>query len=459
MSLPREEILKELELLPVWRPRVSEIQPDNQTDIAAPTLAAEADAGGDACAPIAPPLVAQAPSPASNPVDQKQETPVPADNPLTQGIHNHLKAEGDIYFITFRLDDSLPADVLEQLDVLPEQERSRAIERSLDQGHGECLLANPELAGIVHAVLLRGADTRYRLHAWSVMPNHVHLVIEPLAEHALNDILQDIKSFTAHEINAITGRTGTFWQRESFDRLIRDDDEFDRYCAYVRQNPVKARLATSPELYAFCDAFNPVSAPTKANIAEMDWETLDAAIKACEACSLAKTRTQTVTGVGDRNAEWLFVGEAPGAEEDRRGEPFVGQAGKLLDNMLAAIDLKRGENVYIANVLKCRPPENRDPHGEEVVKCDPFLKRQVELIKPRLIVAMGRFAAQSLLNTDSSIGALRGKLHDYNGVPVIVTYHPAYLLRNLPDKAKAWEDLCYARRTMQDLQTQQAAIS
>lgn len=197
----------------------------------------------------------------------------------------------------------------------------------------------------------------------------------------------------------------------------------------------------------------------KSEIAEMDWEALDAAIKACEACSLAKTRTQTVTGVGDRNAEWLFVGEAPGAEEDRRGEPFVGQAGKLLDNMLAAIDLKRGENVYIANVLKCRPPENRDPHGEEVVKCDPFLKRQVELIKPKLIIAMGRFAAQSLLNTDSAIGALRGKLHDYNGVPVIVTYHPAYLLRNLPDKAKAWEDLCYARRTMQDLQTQPAAIS
>lgn len=207
-----------------------------------------------------------------------------------------------------------------------------------------------------------------------------------------------------------------------------------------------------------------VSAPDpvafrKSEVAEMDWEALEAAIKHCEACSLAQTRTQTVVGVGDRNAEWLFVGEAPGAEEDRRGEPFVGQAGKLLDNMLAAISLKRGENVYIANVLKCRPPENRDPHGEEVVKCDPFLKRQVELIKPRLIVAMGRFAAQSLLNTDSAIGALRGKLHDYNGVPVIVTYHPAYLLRNLNDKAKAWEDLCYARRTMQDLQLQSANIS
>lgn len=197
----------------------------------------------------------------------------------------------------------------------------------------------------------------------------------------------------------------------------------------------------------------------KDEIAEMDWEALEDAVKKCKACLLAQSRTQTVFGVGDRNAEWLFVGEAPGAEEDRRGEPFVGQAGKLLDNMLAAISLKRGENVYIANVLKCRPPENRDPHGEEVVKCDPFLKRQVELIKPRLIVAMGRFAAQSLLNTDSSIGALRGKRHDYNGVPVIVTYHPAYLLRNLDDKAKAWEDLCYARRTMRDLQSAAANIS
>lgn len=199
---------------------------------------------------------------------------------------------------------------------------------------------------------------------------------------------------------------------------------------------------------------SPTHGVCKEEVAEMGWDTLEAAVKTCEACSLAKTRTQTVFGVGDRNADWLFVGEAPGAEEDRRGEPFVGQAGKLLDNMLAAIGLKRGDNVYIANVLKCRPPDNRDPHGEEVVKCDPFLKRQVELIQPKLIIAMGRFAAQSLLNTNSAIGTLRGTLHDYHGVPVIVTYHPAYLLRNLADKAKAWEDLCYARGTMRDLQSQ-----
>lgn len=195
------------------------------------------------------------------------------------------------------------------------------------------------------------------------------------------------------------------------------------------------------------------------SIVRLDWQGLQECVPNCQACGLAKTRTQTVFGVGDPDAEWLLVGEAPGAEEDKRGEPFVGQAGKLLDNMLAAIKLKRGQNVYIANVLKCRPPENRDPHGEEVTQCDPFLKRQVELIKPKLIVALGKFAAQSLLNSDDTIAAMRGKLHDYNGVPVIVTYHPAYLLRSLPDKAKAWEDLCFAVSTMQGLQSVASAPS
>jgi uracil-DNA glycosylase family 4 len=203
----------------------------------------------------------------------------------------------------------------------------------------------------------------------------------------------------------------------------------------------------------------PASAGRAEQIPQLDWDGLQGCVKSCQACGLAKTRTQTVFGVGDPNADWLIVGEAPGAEEDRKGEPFVGQAGKLLDNMLAAIKLRRGQDVYIANVLKCRPPENRDPHGEEVIQCDPFLKRQVELIQPKLIIALGKFASQSLLNTDATIASLRGRLHEYNGVPVIVTYHPAYLLRNLPDKAKAWEDLCYARRTMQSLQAPQAADS
>lgn len=181
------------------------------------------------------------------------------------------------------------------------------------------------------------------------------------------------------------------------------------------------------------------------------WTELKRAVPACTACALHKTRTQTVLGVGDENADWLLVGEAPGAEEDRLGEPFVGQAGRLLDNMLAAIDLKRGDNVYIANVLKCRPPANRNPEPEEVAKCAPYLARQIELIKPKVIVAMGRFAAQALLDSDASIAALRGRLHRYGGVPLIVTYHPAYLLRNLPDKAKAWADLLFARKTMASL--------
>jgi DNA polymerase len=185
----------------------------------------------------------------------------------------------------------------------------------------------------------------------------------------------------------------------------------------------------------------------------LSWEELQLRVKDCQLCELAKTRTQTVFGVGDPNADWLFVGEAPGSEEDRRGEPFVGAAGQLLDSMMAAIRIKRGDNVYIANVLKCRPPGNRDPQPEEVRQCDAYLKRQVALIQPRLIVAMGRFAAQTLLESDASISSLRGKLHLYQGVPLIVTYHPAYLLRNLNDKAKAWEDLCFARATMRQLQS------
>ena len=179
-----------------------------------------------------------------------------------------------------------------------------------------------------------------------------------------------------------------------------------------------------------------------------DWIPLKAEVASCTQCSLHKTRTQTVFGVGDQNAEWMMVGEAPGAEEDRLGDPFVGQAGKLLDNMLAALGLSREKNVYIANVLKCRPPGNRDPEPEEAAKCSPYLVRQIALIKPKLIVAMGRHAAQTLLGTDTSIAKMRGRVFQYAGVPLIVTYHPAYLLRNLPDKAKAWEDLLFAKRTL-----------
>jgi uracil-DNA glycosylase family 4 len=184
---------------------------------------------------------------------------------------------------------------------------------------------------------------------------------------------------------------------------------------------------------------------------EVGWIELKQIVPACTACGLHKTRRQTVLGVGDEQADWLFIGEAPGAEEDRLGEPFVGQAGKLLDSMLAAIGLNRAENVYICNVLKCRPPGNRNPEPEEVAQCSPHLAKQIALIQPKLIIAMGRFAAQTLLNSDASIASLRGRLHQYSGLPLIVTYHPAYLLRNLPDKSKAWEDLVFARRTMQGL--------
>ena len=186
-------------------------------------------------------------------------------------------------------------------------------------------------------------------------------------------------------------------------------------------------------------------------IAAVGWPDFAADVRACTACGLCRTRKQAVPGVGDGEADWMFVGEAPGAEEDARGEPFVGQAGRLLDNMLAALDLRRDHNVYIANVLKCRPPGNRTPEPGEVDACRPYLDRQIALVRPRLIVALGRSAATTLLAVDASIASLRGRVHRYQGVPLIVTYHPAYLLRNLPDKAKAWEDLCLARATLRAL--------
>ncbi|MDR6411564.1 uracil-DNA glycosylase family protein [Paraburkholderia terricola] len=187
--------------------------------------------------------------------------------------------------------------------------------------------------------------------------------------------------------------------------------------------------------------------PEPPAIHTLDWDALSERVAGCQRCRLCEKRTNTVFGVGDRNADWMLIGEAPGENEDRLGEPFVGQAGKLLDNMLRSLTLARDANVYIANVIKCRPPGNRNPEPDEVARCEPYLQRQVALVKPKLIVALGRFAAQSLLKTDASISSLRGRVHEYEGVPVIVTYHPAYLLRSLPDKAKAWADLCLARDT------------
>ncbi|MCC6303522.1 MAG: uracil-DNA glycosylase [Gammaproteobacteria bacterium] len=184
------------------------------------------------------------------------------------------------------------------------------------------------------------------------------------------------------------------------------------------------------------------------DVARLDWDALQARVKGCTLCGLEKTRTQTVFGVGNRSAAWMVVGEAPGADEDRQGEPFVGRAGQLLNEMLWALGLERAE-VYIANVLKCRPPGNRDPSPNEVACCEPYLKRQVALIKPKIILAVGRIAAQNLLKTDTRIGALRGRVHRYadTGIPLVVTYHPAYLLRSPLEKRKSWDDLQLAART------------
>jgi DNA polymerase len=192
-----------------------------------------------------------------------------------------------------------------------------------------------------------------------------------------------------------------------------------------------------------------VEVPSNASTAG-DWDALAALVANCERCELHRDRTQTVFGVGNRSARWMVIGEAPGAEEDKRGEPFVGRAGQLLDSMLAAIGLDR-QQVYIANILKCRPPSNRDPKPEEVACCAPYLQRQIELVAPDLILAVGRIAAQNLLRVDTPIGRMRGQTFEYGSrrIPVVVTYHPAYLLRSPREKRKVWQDLLRARQVAQ----------
>ncbi|MBK9520907.1 MAG: uracil-DNA glycosylase [Rhodocyclaceae bacterium] len=205
--------------------------------------------------------------------------------------------------------------------------------------------------------------------------------------------------------------------------------------------PASAREAALPEVSA-------ASLPT-------EWEPFARVVASCKQCALCERRKQAVVGVGDSHADWLFVGEGPGADEDEIGEPFVGQAGKLLDNMLAAIQLRRGTDVYIANAVKCRPPGNRTPSEDELMACRPYLLKQIEMIKPRLIVALGGSAAKTLLQqTDVKVGELRGQILDAQGIPLVVTYHPSYLLRSPMEKAKAWEDLCFMRRTMRSLKEQ-----
>jgi DNA polymerase len=175
------------------------------------------------------------------------------------------------------------------------------------------------------------------------------------------------------------------------------------------------------------------------------WEELRACVAECTRCALAGSRTNTVFGVGNPDADWMIIGEAPGAEEDRRGEPFVGRAGKLLDQMLLAIGQSR-EQVFIANILKCRPPNNRDPKPEEAAACRGYLEQQIKLVRPRIVLAVGRVAAQNLLGSDEPVGRMRGRPHELGGIPLVVTYHPAYLLRSPSQKRKSWSDLCLAKR-------------
>jgi uracil-DNA glycosylase family 4 len=210
----------------------------------------------------------------------------------------------------------------------------------------------------------------------------------------------------------------------------------------IASSAASAAPAATPALAAA----TPTRDVSAAREAGADWEELRARVAACTRCSLSASRTQTVFGVGNPHADWLIVGEAPGAEEDRRGEPFVGRAGQLLNSMLHAIGLAR-EQVYIANVLKCRPPGNRDPNLTEAAECLPYLERQIALLKPKIMLAVGRIAAQNLLRTEKTLGALRQQVHRFgvSQLPLVVTYHPAYLLRTPTEKRKAWEDLKFAR--------------
>jgi DNA polymerase len=222
--------------------------------------------------------------------------------------------------------------------------------------------------------------------------------------------------------------------------------------------PRRPPPAAPAQLAAPAPARAALPAAARAEVAGLGWDALREAVAGCRACGLCESRTRTVFGSGHEQARWMVVGEAPGEQEDLSGAPFVGAAGQLLDRMLAALRLTRaddgpqppGQRVFIANTLKCRPPRNRNPTPAEMTQCEPFLVRQIELLQPRIILAMGRSAVQALLRSEEPIGRLRGRVHRYHGVPLVVTYHPAYLLRTLPDKARAWEDLCLAAGVAED---------
>jgi uracil-DNA glycosylase len=221
-------------------------------------------------------------------------------------------------------------------------------------------------------------------------------------------------------------------------------------------SPASVRPTAGANARQVAEAIKPNSKGIRPVADGLDWPALVNTVAACQACGLCQQRKQAVIGAGHPRAHWMLVGEAPGEQEDLHGEPFVGRAGQLLDHMLAASRLTRepgnqAQQVYIANAVKCRPPGNRNPTPEEIYQCEPYLLRQVQLVQPKVVVAMGRFAAHTLLKTTEPIGRLRGRVHQYEGIPLVVTYHPAYLLRNPADKALAWDDWCLARELMTTL--------
>jgi uracil-DNA glycosylase family 4 len=236
------------------------------------------------------------------------------------------------------------------------------------------------------------------------------------------------------------------------DRLVRRGSGNGKLAAMIeREQQRRAYLqAMGIDVWVRRDADHPGEPDPRAPSADdIDWPELRERVGACTRCALAQSRTQTVFGVGSETADWMIIGEAPGAEEDRQGEPFVGRAGKLLDQMLFAIGQSR-ESVFIANILKCRPPNNRDPKPAEANACRGYLDRQIELVQPKIILAVGRIAAQNLLATDEPVGRMRGRAYDLDGIPLVVTYHPAYLLRSPSQKQKSWSDLCLARRLVSE---------
>lgn len=243
---------------------------------------------------------------------------------------------------------------------------------------------------------------------------------------------------------------------DAVDDGLPDAAEAHALVAHQAQAPMQAPTNLQPGVPEPRPAAAPAAAtaPGQAGVATMDWAPLREAVAGCTACRLCESRRNTVFGVGHSQAHWMIIGEAPGEQEDLHGEPFVGPAGQLLDSMLMALGLTRDEapperQVFIANTLKCRPPRNRNPEPEELARCEPYLQRQIALVQPRVILAMGRFAVQSLLRSSEPIGKLRGRVHQYQGVPLVVTYHPAYLLRQPMDKARSWDDLCLAAEVME----------